>query len=147
VYLVVGTEDQNIGTAVLPKELDSVITQLRGAFAFKNYRMLDEFTIRSRSGQGVSTQSAGGSVDFGNLSRAVITNFNIMSATLSPDGTTIRLENMRCRSVVPSDPTHQENLELNTDLDIKEGQKVVVGRVGMTNQRAMFVVITAKIVQ
>jgi len=151
VYLVVGTEAENIGTGGLPKDLDSVVTQLRGAFSFKNYRLLDLLAIRSRAGQPVSTQSEGGMVQFGNISRVVNTNFNIRSATLSPDGATIRLERMTCRIIIPVEesPGHygQENLTLDTDLDIKEGQKVVVGRMGMTNQQAMFVVITAKTLQ
>jgi antitoxin component of RelBE/YafQ-DinJ toxin-antitoxin module len=40
-----------------------------------------------------------------------------------------------------------ETLSLETDLDIKEGQKVVVGRMGMSSQQAMFVVLTVKVVQ
>jgi hypothetical protein len=40
-----------------------------------------------------------------------------------------------------------EQLSLDTDVDIKEGQKVVVGRMGMNGQQAMFVVMTVKIVQ
>jgi antitoxin component of RelBE/YafQ-DinJ toxin-antitoxin module len=36
---------------------------------------------------------------------------------------------------------------LQTDLDIKEGQKVVVGRMGLTSQQALFVVLTVKVLQ
>ncbi len=151
VYLVVGTDGDNIGSGIMPKDLDSVITQLRGAFAFKNYRLLDVLTMRSRSGQSFHTQSSGGSVQLGSFARSVTTSFGIGSSTLSPDGTVIRLDQMDCRSWVPYEngPGHfdQQELRLSTDLDIKEGQKVVVGRMGMTNQQAMFVVITVKIVQ
>lgn len=151
VYLVVGTEGDNIGIATLPKDLDSVVSQLRGTFAFKNYRLLDVLNMRSRAGQRVSTHSAGGSVQLGSAARTVSTDFGIQSATLSPDGSVIRLERMSCQSNVPFEesPGHyqNQNLSLNTDLDIKDGQKVVVGRMGMTNQQAMFVVITVKIVQ
>jgi len=151
VYLVVGTEGENIGASMIPKELDPVVTQLRGAFAFKNYRLLDVLTIRSRAGQNVSTQSSGGVVRVGSVDKLVNTNFSIRSATMSADGGTIRLDRMSCSSKVPTEdsPGHYttQNLSLDTDLDIKEGQKVVVGRMGMTNQQAMFVVITVKIVQ
>jgi hypothetical protein len=151
VYLVVGTEGENIGISAMPKDLDSVVTQLRGAFPFKNYRLLDMLTIRSRAGQTVSTQSSGGSVLLGNVNRPVSTTFRIGSATLSQDGNNIRLERMTCHTAVPYEesPGHyqQQSLQLDSDLDIKEGQKVVVGRMGITNQQAMFVVITVKIVQ
>ncbi|HUA63537.1 MAG TPA: secretin N-terminal domain-containing protein [Verrucomicrobiae bacterium] len=151
IYLVVGTETDNIGTAVIPKDLDAVITQLRGSFPFKNYRLLDTLTMRSRAGQSISTTSSGGAVTLGNVSRLATAHFSLRSATLSPDSATIRLENMNCRIFVPYEeaPGHysQNDLQLNTDLDVKEGQKVVVGRMGMSSQQAMFVVITVKVVQ
>lgn len=151
VYLVVGTEGENILSAGLPKDLDSVVTQLKGAFSFKNYRLLDVLTVRTRGGQNVSMRSSGGSVQFGTVAKPVNTTFSIRSASLGPDGSTIRLDQVSCQSHVPLEVApgnySDEQLTLSTDLDIKEGQKVVVGRMGMTNQQAMFVVITVKIVQ
>lgn len=43
--------------------------------------------------------------------------------------------------------TSTDNLQLDTDIDVREGQKVVVGRMGMNSQQAMFVVLTVKVVQ
>ena len=39
-----------------------------------------------------------------------------------------------------------QDLGLNADVDIKEGQKVVVGRVGMSRDQALFLVLTARVV-
>ena len=39
-----------------------------------------------------------------------------------------------------------QNLNMNTDLDIKEGQKVVVGRFGISHDQALFLVLTARVV-
>jgi antitoxin component of RelBE/YafQ-DinJ toxin-antitoxin module len=36
---------------------------------------------------------------------------------------------------------------LSTDLDIKEGQKVVVGKVGIDPSQAMFLVLMAHVIQ
>jgi hypothetical protein len=36
---------------------------------------------------------------------------------------------------------------LNTDIDIKEGQKAVVGRAGLERDKALFLVLTAQVVQ
>jgi hypothetical protein len=38
------------------------------------------------------------------------------------------------------------NLGLTTDVDIKEGQKVVIGRMGIGKDQALFLVMTVKIV-
>jgi hypothetical protein len=151
VYLVVGTEAENIISAGVPKDLDGVIAQLKGAFAFKNYRLLDVLTVRARGGQTVNTRSSGGSVQLSSVSKQVNSTFSIRSASLVPDGATIRLDRLSCQSKVPIEISpgnySDETLSLDTDLDIKEGQKVVVGRMGMSSQQAMFVVLTVKVVQ
>jgi len=36
---------------------------------------------------------------------------------------------------------------MNADLDIKEGQKVVVGKISMNPNEAMFLVLTARVAQ
>jgi hypothetical protein len=38
-----------------------------------------------------------------------------------------------------------QNLGISTDLDIKEGQKVVVGRLGISHEQALFLVVMAKV--
>jgi hypothetical protein len=151
VYLVVGTEAENIISSGVPKDLDSVIAQLKGAFSFKNYRLLDVMNVRARGGQNVSTRSSGGSVQFGSVIRQTTSTFSIRSASIGADGSTIRLDRLSCQSHVPSEVSPgnyaDENLSLDTDIDIKEGQKVVIGRLGMNSQQAMFVVLTVKVVQ
>ena len=39
------------------------------------------------------------------------------------------------------------DLGINQDMDIKEGQKAVVGRVGIAKDQALFLVLSAKVVQ
>jgi hypothetical protein len=38
-------------------------------------------------------------------------------------------------------------LALSASVDVKEGQKVVVGRIGVAHDQALFVVLTAHVVQ
>jgi len=57
---------------------------------------------------------------------------------------------MSANSKVPYDVGNGfsfRNLGLDTDIDIKEGQKVVVGRLGIERNQALFLVLTAHIVQ
>jgi hypothetical protein len=138
-------------SAGVPKDLDTVIAQLKNAFSFKNYRFLDVLTVRARGGQNVSTRSSGGSVQLGSVIKQVNSSFSVRSASIGADGATIRLDRLSCMSKVPVEVApgnySDETLSLETDLDIKEGQKVVVGRMGMSSQQAMFVVLTVKVVQ
>jgi len=153
-YMVIGgeTSSENVLGGPTPKELDSVVTQLRNAFAFKNYRLMDVLSLRARTGQRASTTSTGGTMESGPLShQQIITQFQLNSISVGTDGTTIHIDGMQAsiRLPLPSDNNGHYtyvNLNLNSDVDIKEGQKVVVGRLGVTNGQALFVVLMAKVV-
>jgi hypothetical protein len=146
VDLVVGSDAENPVPGSIPKDLDSVIAQLKGAFPFKNYRLLDILTLRTREGKRASTESWGGIVQpqpvaQGQPGMAVISDLSVDSSSLGPDGATVHLDGVRCNTQVP------QKLTLMTSVDIKEGQKVVLGRMGMTGQQALFVVVAVKVVE
>lgn len=151
IYQVIGSDGEGLNGGPLPKDLDNVIPQLKNAFAFKSYRLLDVLTLRTRSGQRASTESSGGFMQFGTVTKAVITMFQINSSSIGADGSTIRLDQIRSGTKIPveNNPGNYsyQDLNLNTDLDIKEGQKVVVGRMGINREQALFLVLTAKVVQ
>lgn len=148
--LVLGS-DLDAQAGALPKDLESVVTQLRNAFPFKSYHLLDVLTIRTRTGQRAGTDSSGGSIGPGTGGRLVTSSFNVNSSSIAPDGTTIRLDGLRCSSKIPHDlgngQFQYQDLSMNTDVDIKEGQKVVVGRQGINKEQALFLVLSAKVVQ
>jgi Bacterial type II/III secretion system short domain len=144
-YLVVGSESEG-GT--IPKDLESVVTQLRNTFPFKNYRVLDVLNLRARTGQRVNTTSSA-AVQVGGTTQPIISNLRINSVTIAPDGAAIRIDGMQAGTRVPfstgGNNFNYQDLTMNTDLDVKEGQKVVVGRMGIGNE-AIFLVLTAKLV-
>lgn len=142
VYLMVGTDaESGVGISV-PRELESVVSQLKGAFPFKNYRQVDLIEIRTRTGERVGTSSDGGTVN--GMGGTVRTNFGLRAAGLAQDGSTVRLDSMEA-SIRWPDMDH--SLNLNASVDVKEGQKVVVGRIGVAHDQALFVVLTAHVVQ
>jgi hypothetical protein len=151
-YMVIGSESASEGGfgGPTPKELDSVVTQLRNAFAFKNYRLLDVLTVRARTGQRAETTSTGGTMENGPLShQQIVTSFHLNSTSIGTDGSTVHIEGLRTDLRLPMAANNgfsYVNLNLNSDVDIKEGQKVVVGRLGVTNGQALFVVLVAKVV-
>lgn len=69
-FLLAGEEEGAAGPPV-PKELDSVVAQLKGSFAFKTYRLLDVLSLRTRTGRGAQVSSAGGVVQLGGTPQAV----------------------------------------------------------------------------
>jgi hypothetical protein len=157
VNLIVGTEAEGGLGGAVPKELESVVTQLKGAFPFKSYRQVDQIELRTRTGERATTRSEGAVVSKDSLSGCVVdkdgakpqattitTDFAIRAASLAQDGSSVRLDEMEASINWPG---IANNLRLHASVDVKEGQKVVVGRIGVAHDQALFVVLTAHLVQ
>jgi hypothetical protein len=74
----------------------------------------------------------------------------INSIGVESDGSTVRIEKLNFDDRIPvqsgtGDQWTYQNLGIQTDLDIKEGQKVVVGRLGISHDQALFLVMMAKV--
>lgn len=159
VYFVVGGDQQTMFGAI-PQDLRDVITQLKGTFTFKEYKMLDVLTLRTRAGSSAETS--------GILNAAIpprMSQFSIRNTTVSEDGTTIRIDRMHAGLKIPfthrdggaADPKsgakRQDSFEyidsmIDQDVDVKEGQKVVVGRSSLEGpQQALFLILTAHVTQ
>jgi hypothetical protein len=160
VYFVVGGDQPNLAGGAVPQDLRDVITQLKGAFTFKDYKMLDALTLRTRAGSSADTS---GILNAANPPR--MSQFSIRNATVSEDGTTIRIDRMHAglripytrREGVGTDAKGLANAQksveyinsgIDQDVDVKEGQKVVVGRSSLEGpQQALFLILTAHVVQ
>jgi hypothetical protein len=151
VYFVVGAEGETPYGGPLPKDLDPVISALKSTLPFKEYRLMDVMTIRTRTGQQVNMNSNAGSMKEDGRGQAQITTyFQINSSSINPDGVTVRLDRMRSTAKVPyatGGGWQNMDLSINEDMDVKEGQKAVVGRVGISRDQALFLVLSAKILQ
>ena len=152
VFLMVATDAASAGGSAIPKDLDSVVTQLKNTFPFKNYGLWDVITFHTRTGQMVRTTSSGGGVQIGSKLVPVITQLSINSVALQSDGNTLRIERLNAQFRVPqptsgpsSDNFQYIDMQMQTDLDIKEGQKVVVGRLGISHDQALFLVMMGKV--
>jgi len=131
----------------IPADLGDVVAQLKKTFAFKEYSLLDTLTLRTRAGSAADTT---GMISPAGSSIPRMTQFSIRSASVSDDGV-IRIERMHAGLRIPV-PTGQKLEYMNTgidqDIDVKEGQKVVVGRASLEGpDKALFLILTAKVVQ
>ena len=145
VYLLVGSQTDS-ASGPLPKDLDPVVAQLKNAFAYKGYRLMDALALRARTGQRANTTSQGGTIQFplDGSTKAVTTNFEIASSSLGSDGT-IHIERMNTTARPANSGTTL--FSIGTDLDIKEGQRLVVGKAGLSSTEAMFLVLMAHVAQ
>ena len=150
VYLLLGSDQEGL----VATELDSVVKQLKATFGFKGFRTIDTLVVRSRDKQGANVkgiaQLASGTAN----SSAYQFTYNAASILSDEKGRSIRLDGLRFNATIMTRwdgagiPVASEAAGFGTDVDVREGQKVVVGKaaVGSTNS-ALILVITAKVLE
>jgi hypothetical protein len=145
-YFVVGSDQTNLAGSPVPQEIRDVIGQLKNTFTFKDYRMLDVLTLRTRTG---SSAESSGILD-ARSSPPRLSMFSVRNATVSEDGTTVRLDRMHAGLRIPilsqGAKTEYMNTGIDQDIDVKERQKVVVGRASLEGpEKALFLILMAKV--
>jgi hypothetical protein len=155
VYLISGVA-QGPGTDEVPQELASTVKQLHGLFAYKSYKLSDTLVLRGRSGrpfQGSDTVTEGVLPGTTNLNYRLAYN----SLEVSPgDPRTVHINALRFSLRGPTVTTTSKDgvttdhtqipANIHTDLDVKEGQKTVVGKSSVNSAGdALILVIVPKI--
>jgi len=155
VYLLLASDN---GVGSVPPELEGVAKQLKTTFAFKGLHTIDTLVVRSRDKQSADVKGlAKFDTDIPNPSTY---SFAYRAATILSDekGRSIRLDGLRfgARVIVKQQSEASSSVVgysaidagFGTDVDVREGQKVVVGKaaVGGSNT-ALILVITAKILE
>jgi hypothetical protein len=134
----------------LPEALNSTAAQLHGVFAYKGYQLLDSFVLRGTDGQrGVASGTI--SKD----SRTSTYYFRYERASVSGEAPKIvNLHNLDLQMRFMTGALSKDgqplfhDTGLTTDVDIRDGQKVVVGKSDVNNgQNPLILVVTAKVVE
>lgn len=149
VYFVMAGDNtaQMANAPAVPADIRDVITQLKGAFQYKEYRMMDVLTVRTRVGSEAETS---GILNSGSPPR--MTQFSIKNSTIGEDGT-IRIDRMHAGIRLPYQKQAGGGMDylnsgIDQSVDVKEGQKVVVGRSSLEGPNmALFLVMLARVVQ
>jgi hypothetical protein len=108
--------------------------------------MLDTLTLRTRAGSSAETT---GVISPATAPYPKLTMFSIRNATVGDDGT-IRIDRMHAGLRIPLAGAKLDylNTGIDQDVDIKDGQKVVVGRASLEGpEKALFLILTARVVQ
>jgi hypothetical protein len=130
----------------LPDALASTAKQLHGVFAYKGYQLLESFVLRGRDGQGGSAE--------GTIKNSTYSfRYNRASALEGPPKM-VSLQNLNLQihlaTGMRNDKGQPEykSTGLSTDIDIRDGQKVVVGKSDMSSQESpLILVVTAKVLE
>lgn len=145
VYLVSGSAQ---APEDVPKDLASTVKQLHALFPYKGYHVLESFVLRNREGRQAGTS---GTLPGMNSSYS----FDYRSATISP-GTPrmVHLDGMMLNVSTPTSFRDKDgkpvtrNSTIRTEVDMGEGQKVVVGKSNVAgSEDALILVLTAKVVE
>jgi len=132
----------------MPADLDSVVKEMRSAFAYKAFRLLDAIPLSARNASRMTEYD-------GILPRAAVgTNIQhfyrvfIDSPQLLEDGKTVWTPEFKFTLDIPNPVTGAKGGEsgIRTDLSVREGQKVVLGKIRLDDgDNAVFLVVTLNV--
>ncbi len=138
--------------ATVPPQLEPVIAQMKRTLNYAGYRAIDTLIARGREGDWMDASStatlraAGREVDAGSARTSSEETTRLSLRALphvveGEGGTVIRLDGMRFLIDRPNG-----QMGASSNLDIREGQQVVVGKPGIGSGRTFVLVLSAKVV-
>ena len=120
----------------LPAELEPVIKQLRNNFVYQGFKLLETVVLRSREGGG--GQAGGALPTTADPRRTYHVQFREVSISDADKGHVIRFDrfSFSTRSIDPTASKLNNKIEytganLMADIDVREGQRVVVGKANL----------------
>jgi len=123
-----------------PKDLESTIKQLRGVFSYKNYRLVETLITRAQNEREIQMSGMLPKLGLGG-------SYNFSTRVFVTDSTprSLRLQNLKLQL---QERNSGASSGITTDLDAKEGQKVVVGKSSLTGSvEAVFLIVVPKVVE
>ena len=148
-YILIAAPKGTAGEAV-PSDLDPVVKQLKSTFGYNDFRLLDSVFLRAQ--EGVQASSLGSTSPPNPDKPASQGRYELnvrRGPRISPDerGTRVRLDGFSFALTLPVDTGSVTNVRFDTDVEIREGQKVVVGKAkGDTSAGAYILVLSARVV-
>ncbi len=143
----------------IPEAMVPVIKQLRAVFPYKNYQLLSSMLLRSSEGAKAWNNGVMKSMtNLGSYSQPSGYGIGYDEASVSPEEgkPIIHLRNFLFKTTVPISVAGDANvhqyqisdISIRTDVDLREGQKVVAGKANVDNSDlALFVVLTARLIE
>ena len=134
----------------IPSDLTGVVQQLRGVFGLKSFRVLETAVVRGREGKRLETSGLIAPVSKVEANAYYTIGVSNVAINATEKGSTIRLDGLRFNTRLPTGLNNQiqyADAGIQTEIDVREGQKVVVGKSSIdTASQSIFLVVTAKVV-
>jgi len=136
------------GSSDMPAELRDVLTQLRGTLNYRNYELaasvVQRLTDSPRSFQGMGTAEIL-SGDSANPKVSMPYEYFINGVSLvqnAPGAPSVQINEFAFTSL-----HHTERARIQTALNLRDGEKVVVGTAALRSSRALVIVLTASLLK
>ena len=148
--------DIPVPDAAVPPSLEEVVTQLRQAFPYRSYHLLETATLRVRPGRGAKTSGLISDPSFER--RPPQYNFEVNAGAVSRRGAlrTIQLDRIHFNLdlYIPNDLTNPKgglthlDIRVESNIDLQEGKTAVVGKAGIYGvYRGLFLALTATVAE
>ncbi len=143
-FYVLVAGDASVSSA-LPEELAGVAKQVKALFGYPTLRLLDSIQVRSRDGKGGEASGMMGKM-MGNLPSQYQLRFAEVSLEGAERARTVRLNSLKFGTKIAIGAQYLDT-GFNTDVDFREGQKIVIGKSSLDSSGTpFFVVVTGKVV-
>jgi hypothetical protein len=134
----------------ISQELAGVATQLRNVFGVKSVRLLETAVLRGREGSGGQMNGTMTTPTKLDVNATFELRYSGTQVSAGDKGQNIRIDNLRFQAKVPHAVGNNfqfSDAAMSTDIDVREGQKVVVGKSSIDSaSQSLFLVVTAKVV-
>lgn len=143
-YFVTASNNAQINSGnPIPQDLQGVVDTLKKTFPFQSYLLMDALSLHAASGTGAGTT--------GQLANRQTSSFRVRTAAVDTDGN-IRLDFLQANVRIPQGTDREGKMSygeagLSTDLlNVKDGQKLVVGRTSLQGpDKALFLILIAHV--
>jgi len=132
----------------LPADLDSVVKEMRSAFGYKGFGLLDAIPVSAKNSSRITEYDGLLPVTAVGASLRHFYRVLIDSPQLLDDGKTVLTPEFKFTVDIPSRSNGAKAGEtgIRSDLTVREGQKVVLGKIRLDDgDNAVFLVVTVKI--
>lgn len=139
-------------TSAIPADLVGVVQQLGNVFGLKSFRLLETTVMRGRDGRGMEGNGVIAIPVKVDASPRYYLRLQKVTAPSAESGRLIRIDGLDFRVDIPYSKVGAQGLDwlgagIKTDMDLREGQKVVVGKSSLdASGQVVFLVVTAKVV-
>ncbi|MFN7648715.1 MAG: hypothetical protein ACK6DY_10445 [Acidobacteriota bacterium] len=142
-YILAGGEGANGGP--LPEDLSGVAKQVKGLLGMAGLKMVESIQIRTRAGSGGEASGVMGK-SVGNPSYYQL-RFGEVLVEGEPGARFLRLGHLKFGGKIAIGQNYVET-GFNTDVDLRDGQKIVIGKSSLdTSGTPFFIVVTGKVVE